>query len=180
MCLLLPLSYAESTVTGTVSLTVINREPVIEKVRLEPATPYVDEIPLCIPEVNDEDPDKVNISVSWEVNGVLVDNLTDIKENDTVRCTVYAIDIHGLNASPKSVQTSVRVASTSSKITSFLSGGKTPLRVIEEKPNLLTGMVIGNTGQGLTTLPIAIAVLLAIINIILVVKIHGTRLVRKT
>ena len=110
--------------TGIITLTIVNRPPVITSINFDKETAFEDSPLKCISSVNDENPVEVRLIYNWYVNNKLVEAsnnyITGFKENDLVGCEVTPIDNEDVFGETKSVSIAINKRSAISKVTSFV------------------------------------------------------------
>lgn len=110
---------------SVVSLTIVNRAPVITDIHFSPEVAFEDSKLGCITAVNDENPADTILIHKWYVNNDLIETrdyyFTRFKENDQIRCEVTPIDNKNVVGETKSVSTTINERSTLSAITGFIT-----------------------------------------------------------
>lgn len=110
--------------TGIITLTIVNRPPVITNLHLSPDTAFEDTILECIPIINDERTDEVKLIYKWYINNVFVEtsgsSLAGFDKNDLVRCEVTPIDNEGVFGGTKSVSITINKKPALSAVTGFV------------------------------------------------------------
>jgi len=90
-----PFAMAEAKAHAYVTLTIINKNPEIVSLKIEPKMFYEDSQVTCIAEVDDEQPDRVKTIYAWYVNDEFVQRsstFSGFSENDKVTCKAIAFD----------------------------------------------------------------------------------------
>lgn len=109
---------------GTVTLTIVNRPPVIKDIQFSPEIAFGDTTLECIPILNDENPSEVKLIYRWYVNNELVETngnyLIGFKGNDLVRCEATPIDNENVFGETKSASILINKKPVLSAITSFV------------------------------------------------------------
>ncbi len=96
--LLLPAASAQKVeVKGFVKVTVLNKPPVVEGVRILPEALVEGVAPRCEAEVFDEEP-LVSVETLLLINGEPLNREAIVKKGDLVECVVTATDSHGASA----------------------------------------------------------------------------------
>ncbi len=110
--------------TGIITLTIVNRPPVIINLHLSPDTAFEDTLVECIPGINDEREDEVKLIYKWYVNDVFVgtsgNSLAGFDKNDLVRCEVTPMDNEGVFGETKSMSITISKKPALSAVTSFV------------------------------------------------------------
>jgi len=110
---------------GIITLTIVNRAPVITDIHFSPKIAFEDSKLECVTAVNDENTDEVILIYNWYVNNEVIETndyyLIGFKENDIVRCQVTPIDNENVVGETKSVSITINEKSTLSAITGFIS-----------------------------------------------------------
>lgn len=130
LILILHISFASASYldvvsdTGTVTLIIQNRPPVIKSIQFNPEITFEDTKLECIPSINDENPEEVKFIYRWYINNALVEasgnSLEGFEANNVIRCEITPIDSDNAVGETKSASTIVNKKSALSVVTGFL------------------------------------------------------------
>ena len=126
MFLILVSSYASANqVVGQVILRVENRIPTVLDITFSPQAPFPDDILSCIPEIDDETPQTLQIAYAWDVNGMSASSIGNALENlhagDLISCTVTPTDAEGASGHPFTKTITIQTPTAAVRITKTLA-----------------------------------------------------------
>ncbi len=164
---------AESVQYGKVKLTVVNRAPRITSLNILPEEPYYDSMLECNAIVEDESPETVTFVYKWYKNNVLLEEtskyLTDIIDNDNIRCSVTPTDKYDEIGNTETAQTTILESPVRVKVIKpvlNIVGIQVSAKDLKQSTSMqaITGMVTGTNSSS----DITVVFLLGIFVIILV------------
>jgi len=169
---------AASVQFGEIKLTVENRAPELKSLQILPEEPHYDSILECNPDVWDETPDTLTYTYEWYKNDIKLEEtsstITEIKDNDIIRCTLFVVDSFGESSEKKTaeiiiLESPIRVRIIKPILT--MAGIEITAKEIKESTNMnaITGMVSGERETSDITLIFVLGIfmfLLILINAI--------------
>ena len=193
---LMLLAFAPSTsaelafANATISLTIINNNPVISSTGILPAEPYPDSELECKVDFFDEVKKDAKVIYTWRSNGRLLGDETSrisgvFEPGDKIDCVAYVVDSAGLSSKPEAasvvisdVQASTATIKTALGVIGVDVNAEKTVELQKNGLASVTGYAVSDLNrQGLSTMYVLIIVLglLVLINVNIFLRLTGKR-----
>ena len=175
LLLSLQLVTAATVQYGEIKLFVQNRPPIIKTINILPDEPHYDSVLECFTEIDDENPETVSFEYVWYKNNVLLNEksnqLSDVNDNDLVKCSVTLTDDLGVVSEKKTAETIILTSPIRVRIIKpvlNMAGIAISAKEVKESTsmNAITGMVTGQRETSGVTLIFVLGIFIFILILI--------------